>query len=87
MNLTMKSTILELSVLTCNSCMFVSMYVWSCSITDAGVFTSAIQAIIERSDDDYMSTNVFVKLNQRKIQGSFKKIVISTIREIRTCVN
>ena len=69
------------------SYMFVSMYVWSCSFTDAGVFTSAIQAIIERSDDDYMSTNVFVKLNQRKIQGSFKKIVISTIREIRTCVN
>ena len=42
-------------------------YVYMVMLLYCWVLTSAIQAI-KRSDEDYMLTNVFVKLNQRKIQ-------------------
>ena len=37
------------------------MYIWSCSFADGYMITTTIQAIT-RFDEDYMLTNVFVKL-------------------------
>lgn len=48
------------------------MYIYMVMLLYCWVLTSAIQAI-KRSDEDYMLTNVFVKLNQRKIQVSLER--------------